>query len=282
MNILKLRQLLQQFFIEDIGDGDISSTSIFPPSEKGQFSFYAKSDGLFCGAHIIQQAFHLLDPSIHVTLHVADGDSITYNQRLATIEGPIQTLLSGERVVLNLVQRMSAIATMTERAVAQTANTNTRICDTRKTTPGLRMLEKYAVRVGGGYNHRFGLYDCIMLKDNHIAFCGSITAAIERARQTIGHTVNIEVEIESEAQLHEAVEAGADIIMFDNCTPQQITAWRPYVPAHIVTEASGGITLETIAAYAASGVDYISLGFLTHSVQAFDMSARVTRKGATI
>lgn len=280
MNVLKLQQLLQQFFIEDIGEGDISSTTIFPKAQLGTFSFYAKEDGIFCGQHVIEQGFTLLHPQIDITLHVQDGDRITRGMTLATITGPIQTLLSGERVVLNLVQRMSAIATMTQQAVAETAGTQTKICDTRKTTPGLRMLEKYAVRIGGGFNHRHGLYDCIMLKDNHIAFCGSITEAVTKARKTSGHTVKIEVEIETKAQLEEAIDAGADIIMFDNCTPEQIAKWKQAVPPHIITEASGGITLDDIAAYAASGVDYISLGFLTHSVQAFDISALVELKGA--
>ena len=280
MNLFKLQHMLKEFFIEDIGDNDLSSTTIFPADEAGQFSFYAKEDGIFCGTPIIETGFALLHPSIRVTMHVAEGARIAYGDKLATIAGPIQLLLSGERVVLNLLQRLCAIATMTHAATSQTAGTTTKICDTRKTTPGLRMLEKYAVRIGGGYNHRSGLYDCIMLKDNHIAFCGSITEAVTRARQAIGHTVKIEVEIETRAQLQEAIEAHADIIMFDNQTPETIREWQQLVPETIVTEASGGITLDTIASYAQSGVHYISLGFLTHSVKAFDISALVELKGA--
>lgn len=280
MNLFKLQHMLKEFFIEDIGDNDLSSTTIFPADEAGQFSFYAKEDGIFCGTPIIETGFALLHPSIRVTMHVAEGARIAYGDKLATIAGPIQLLLSGERVVLNLVQRLCAIATMTHAATSQTAGTTTKICDTRKTTPGLRMLEKYAVRIGGGYNHRSGLYDCIMLKDNHIAFCGSITEAVTRARQAIGHTVKIEVEIETRAQLQEAIEAHVDIIMFDNQTPETIREWQQLVPETVVTEASGGITLDTIASYAQSGVHYISLGFLTHSVKAFDISALVELKGA--
>ena len=279
MNEFKLQNLLKDFFIEDIGDNDLSSTSIFPANEMGQFSLYAKADGLFCGTPVIETGFTMLHPSTRVTMHVEEGACISFGEKLATIEGPIQTLLSGERVVLNLVQRLCAIATMTRKAVLQTIGTATRICDTRKTTPGLRMLEKYAVRTGGGYNHRSGLYDCIMLKDNHLAFCGSLTEAVRRARLANGHTVKIEVEVETFAQLQEAIDAGADIIMFDNQTPETIRKWQSYVPKSIITEASGGITLAHVAAYAQSGVDYISLGFLTHSVNAFDISALVELKG---
>ena len=167
--------------------------------------------------------------------------------------------LSGERVILNLIQRMSGIATNARKAVELTKGTNAKICDTRKTMPGLRMLDKYAVRTGGAYNHRSGLYDCIMLKDNHIAFAGSISKAVQLAKSKIGHTVKIEVEIETKEQLLEAIEAGADIIMFDNRTPEEIKQWLPLVPEHITTEASGGITLDNLRKYAESGVEWISL-----------------------
>lgn len=185
----------------------------------------------------------------------------------------------GERVILNLIQRMSAIATAAHLAVQEIAGTNTKICDTRKTIPGLRMLDKYAVRIGGAFNHRNGLFDAIMLKDNHIAFAGSMTNAIQAAREKVGHTVKIEVEIETKKQLDEAILAGADIIMFDNRSPEEIRAWLPAVPSSITTEASGGITLENIRAYAQTGIQWISLGSLTHSVKAFDISALVQMKG---
>lgn len=279
MNRIKLKQMLTQFFNEDIGDGDISSTTIFAPEEMGIFSFYAKDNGIFCGQHIITEGFSLLDTSITVTLYKKDGESIAYGDKLAQIEGPLATLLTGERVILNLVQRMCGIASAANLAVQQTVGTTTKICDTRKTMPGLRMLDKYAVRTGGAYNHRSGLYDAIMLKDNHIAFAGSITNAVKKARAAIGHTVKIEVEIENEEQLIEAIAASADIIMFDNCTPENIKKWLPLVPTHIATEASGGITHSNIAAYAASGIQWISLGALTHSVTAFDISALVQPKG---
>ncbi len=271
--------MLKQFFNEDIGDGDLSSELIFSPTQQGAFSFYAKEDGIFCGVPIIEHGFRLLDPSIVITLHKQDGESVKSGDLIAHMQGSLQKLLIGERVILNLIQRMSAIATATQSAVKETIGTETKILDTRKTIPGLRMLDKYAVRIGGGYNHRNGLYDAIMLKDNHIAFAGSITKAIESARAKIGHTIKIEVEIETKAQLDEAVAAGADIIMFDNRTPAEIRDWLPSIPSHIATEASGGITLENLKAYAQSGVQWISLGALTHSVQAFDISALVHLKG---
>ncbi|KOY81443.1 carboxylating nicotinate-nucleotide diphosphorylase [Lysinibacillus macroides] len=279
MNIIKLEEMLKQFFNEDIGDGDLSSEFIFSAKQEGAFSFYAKESGIFCGAPIIEHGFLLLDHSMEIQLNKQDGDTVEAGDVLAVIKGPLQKLLMGERVILNLIQRMSAIATATHQAVQKTKGTHAKICDTRKTIPGLRMLDKYAVRIGGAYNHRHGLYDAIMLKDNHIAFAGSITKAVQIARAKVGHTVKIEVEIETKAQLDEAVTAGADIIMFDNRSPEEIRAWLPTVPSSIATEASGGITVENLQAYAQSGIQWISLGSLTHSVKAFDISALVQMKG---
>jgi len=271
--------MLTSFFNEDIGDGDLSSEAIFSPEEQGSFTFYAKEDGIFCGAQIIEIGFPLLDSTLHVQVLKKDGEPISKGDQLAIIKGSLRSLLTGERVILNLVQRMCGIATKANKAVAQTIGTKAHICDTRKTIPGLRMLDKYAVRIGGAYNHRNGLYDAIMLKDNHIAFAGSITKAVETARSKIGHTVKIEVEIETKEQLIEAIHAGADIIMFDNRTPAEIRDWISLVPPHIATEASGNITLDNLRAYAESGVQWISLGSLTHSVPAFDISALVQPKG---
>lgn len=282
MNKIKLQTMLKQFFNEDIGDGDLSSDLLFSSSDKGSFTFYAKETGIFCGVEIIQIGFSLLDPSLQISLLKKDGETIEAGDELAVIEGPLQGLLSGERVILNLVQRMSSIATNASKAMALIAGTNAKICDTRKTIPGLRMLDKYAVRTGGAYNHRSGLYDCIMLKDNHIAFAGSISKAVNTAKSKIGHTVKIEVEIETKEQLIEAIEAGADIIMFDNRSPEEIRNWLPLVPSQIITEASGGITFDNLRAYAESGVEYISLGALTHSVKALDISALVELKGEMV
>lgn len=279
MNTIKLKTLLKEFFNEDIGDGDLSSELLFSPSQQGSFTFYAKEEGIFCGTDVIKTGFYILDRSLEVTLLKNDGDSIKKGDQLARIDGSLRSLLTGERVILNLIQRMSGIATNAAKAVALTEGTNAKVCDTRKTIPGLRMLDKFAVRTGGAFNHRSGLYDCIMLKDNHIAFSGSITNAVQTAKSKVGHTVKIEVEIETKEQLLEAIEAGADIIMFDNRTPEQIQQWLPLVPEHITTEASGGITLENLRGYAESGIEWISLGALTHSVKALDISALVELKG---
>lgn len=268
--------MLEQFYIEDIGDGDVSSAYLFPESETGEMQLIAKMTGIFCGEQVIQQCLQIVDSSLIGVCHVRDGACIQKGQVLATITGAVQSLLKSERVMLNLIQRMSGIATETNEVVKKVEGTATKICDTRKTMPGLRMLDKYAVRTGGGFNHRFGLYDAVMLKDNHIVFSSSILHAVQTVRKSLGHTVKIEVEIESEKALKEAIEAQADIIMFDNCTPEEIKKWRKIVPNSIVTEASGMITKETIVEYADTGVDYISLGYLTHSVKAFDISANLS------
>ncbi|MCY9091712.1 carboxylating nicotinate-nucleotide diphosphorylase [Bacillus mojavensis] len=274
MNLLKLKKLLNHFFHEDIGTGDLTSQSIFE-GQNCEASIVAKSDGIFAGAAVIKEGFALLDEKVQTCLHKKDGDHLQKGDVIAVLRGPAAALLSGERVVLNLIQRLSGIATMTRQAVARLDDDQIKICDTRKTTPGLRMLEKYAVRVGGGYNHRFGLYDGIMIKDNHIAACGSIAKACEKARQAAGHMLNIEVEIESEEQLREAILAEADVIMFDNCPPDTVRHFANITPDHIKTEASGGITLESLPAFRGTGVNYISLGFLTHSVKSLDISMDV-------
>ncbi len=275
MNKFKLCSLLNHFFIEDIGEQDITTDLIFADDTKGEIVFIAKEAGIFCGEEIIKTGFRLFDSEIAIEVQVKDGDRIEAGQRLAVVSGKINDLLKGERVILNLVQRMSGIATLTNKAVAALNSSHTKICDTRKTTPGLRMLEKYAVRTGGGFNHRFGLYDGIMIKDNHISFAGSITRAVETARKNCGHMVKIEVEVETEEQVIEAVKAKADVIMFDNRTPEEIKEFIKLVPEGIVTEASGGIQLSTLPAYSDTGVDYISLGFLTHSYKALDISVKV-------
>ncbi|MDQ0219354.1 carboxylating nicotinate-nucleotide diphosphorylase [Peribacillus cavernae] len=275
MNKLKLKQLLEQFFIEDIGDRDVTSDLLFTEQEQGTLTFIAKEGGVFSGCDVIQSGFFLLDEKASVQLFVKDGDSFYAGGELARITGDMAALLKAERVVLNLVQRMSAIATQAQKAVQILDGTKTKPCDTRKTTPGLRMLEKYAVRCGGASNHRYGLYDSVMIKDNHISFAGSISKAVMLAKSKVGLAVKIEVETESAEQVREAVEAGADIIMFDNRTPEQIKQLIPLVPVPIITEASGGINLENLSLYRDCGVDYISLGSLTHSVKALDISAKV-------
>jgi nicotinate-nucleotide pyrophosphorylase (carboxylating) len=272
---LKLRSLLEQFFIEDIGEQDITSDLIFTDDTNGEIVFLSKDNGIFCGEEIIKTGFKLLNQDIETQVFVKDGQALEFGQKLATASGKISDLLKGERVVLNLIQRMSGIATLTRKAVDTLDNGHTKICDTRKTTPGLRMLEKYAVTKGGGYNHRFGLYDGIMIKDNHISFAGSITHAVESVRAKAGHMVKVEVEVETEDQVKEAVSAGADVIMFDNRTPEEIKELIKLVPPGFITEASGGIQLSNLAGYRDTGVNYISLGFLTHSYKALDISVKV-------
>lgn len=275
MNKLKLRLQLEQFFLEDIGDRDVSSDLIFGKAGVGEIVFIAKASGVFCGENVIRTGFQILDPDSVVEMMTTDGALVEPGQKLAIVKGNIADLLKGERVVLNLVQRMSGIATKTKQAVEALASSHTRICDTRKTTPGLRMLEKYAVRCGGGFNHRYGLYDAVMIKDNHISFAGGITKAVDEVRNKIGHMVKIEVETEAKDQVLEAVEANVDCIMFDNRSPEEIKKLIPLVPSGIATEASGGISLETLPGYRDTGVDYISLGFLTHTVKALDISVKV-------
>ncbi|KAA0563706.1 carboxylating nicotinate-nucleotide diphosphorylase [Bacillus sp. CH30_1T] len=275
MNKMKLKSMLEEFYCEDLGDGDYSSEILFSKDDEGSFSFLMKESGIFCGKDVIELGFQIFNPSIQASVFIEDGVMVETGQLIAEIRGPMRDLLQAERVVLNLIQRMSGIATETHRAVQQVKGSGVRLCDTRKTTPGLRMLEKYAVRTGGGFNHRSGLYDAVMLKDNHISFAGSITNAVKKVKSQIGHMVKVEVEIETREQLVEAIESGADVIMFDNCSPETIMEWIPLVPSHIVTEASGGITRESLSTYAETGIHYISLGYLTHSVKSLDISARV-------
>lgn len=275
MNVLKVRKALESFFLEDIGERDVTSQLIFPENLKAKGTFLAKDTGVFAGRVVIEQGFRLLDESIQITFHKNDGDLVGKGEILASVEGPVASLLTAERVILNIIQRMSGIATMTQRAVRALESNHTRICDTRKTMPGLRMFDKYAVVCGGGYNHRFGLYDGVMIKDNHIAFAGSITKAVTSVKEKLGHMVKVEVETETKEQVHEAVAAGADIIMFDNRTPEEVHEFSKIVPSVIVTEASGGITIENLSKYGKTGVDYISLGVLTHSAGALDISFNI-------
>lgn len=274
MERFQLRRLLESFYTEDIGSGDQTSSFLFD-GEQCEAVIRSKATGLLAGTEIITEGFRLMSDDIQVTLKKRDGDSLSAGEAIAVMRGPAAALLTGERVVLNLLQRMSAIATQTCKAIQLLDDKHTRICDTRKTMPGLRMLDKYSVRIGGGYNHRFGLYDGIMIKDNHIAACGSITEAIQRARSCAGHMIRIEVEIESESQLLEAISAEADVIMFDNRSPEEVKYFASLTPSSIVTEASGGITLLTLPQFRGTGVDYISLGFLTHSVSNLDISMNV-------
>ncbi|EHG1703484.1 carboxylating nicotinate-nucleotide diphosphorylase [Listeria monocytogenes] len=272
MNSILMNQAIQAFLLEDIGQHDLSAETVFPRDTMGEGVFLAKETGILCGISIPPKVYELLGGNIQFEAYKKDGDWIQKGDIIAAATAPVRTLLSGERVILNLMQRMSGIASQTNFAVKQLDDSAIRICDTRKTAPGLRAFDKYAVQTGGGFNHRNGLYDGVMLKDNHIAFSGGITSAVSTVREKLGHMVKIEVETETAEQVKEAVQAGADIIMFDNRTPEEIKQLVKLVPPHITTEISGNVTLENIHRYKGSGANYLSLGSLTHSVRAFDIS----------
>ncbi|HHY21173.1 MAG TPA: carboxylating nicotinate-nucleotide diphosphorylase [Bacilli bacterium] len=281
MNQLLVEQKLREFFNEDIGTGDLTVTAIYREGEVMKGTLIAKQEGVFAGEAVIATGYSLLDSKAKVDFFIKDGETVSVGDKIAEVTANVHALLSGERVILNLIQRMSGIATLTSLAKQRLNDSHIQICDTRKTVPGLRMFDKYAVRCGGGMNHRIGLYDGVMIKDNHIVAAGGIKEAVQRVKSVLGHMVKIEVETESEEEVKEAVEAGADIIMFDNCTPEKIKEFVKLVPEHIITEISGGITLENIAHYQGTGVHYLSLGFLTHSVTSLDISFNLQggRKG---
>ncbi|SDH25914.1 nicotinate-nucleotide pyrophosphorylase [carboxylating] [Alteribacillus persepolensis] len=272
MNTIQLKQMLERFFMEDIGTGDVTTKAIFSEEDTAKGQLIAKADGVFAGVDVLKEGFSLLDQRIETLVYKRDGETVNAGEVVAGIQGPTTAILSGERVLLNIVQRMSGIATMTKRAVTTLADESIRVCDTRKTMPGLRMLDKYAVACGGGSNHRFGLYDAAMIKDNHIAAAGSLEKAVAKVKNYGGHMIKVEVETTNEREVKEAVAANADVIMFDNCTPSQVRVLQALVPSSIVTEASGGIMIEDVAGYQGTGVDYLSLGCLTHSVTALDLS----------
>lgn len=266
-----LKHLLESGFREDIGSGDLTSASL-PQGNIVSGNFIAKSDGILAGTGAITEGYKLLDDSIAVKLLKTDGDSVAKGDLIATIKGPVQAILSGERTILNILQHLSGIATQTSAAVKNLEGSDTRVCDTRKTLPGWRVLQKYAVRCGGGFNHRMRLDDGIMIKENHIAAAGSITEAVKLVKKSAGLMVKTEVECETAGQVTEAVTAGAEIIMLDNKTPQEAKELCKQIPDSVIVELSGGITADTIGSYKECGADYISMGSLTHSVKAFDIS----------
>ncbi len=268
-----------EFLAEDIGRGDITTQSTVPKDVRGQGSFLAKEDLVICGLAIAETVFlHLDEENPEIETHVKDGDEITSGTIFGTLKGYADVLLTGERVALNLLQRMSGVATETRKYVKAVEGTAAQIVDTRKTTPGLRMLEKYAVTVGGGKNHRFGLDDGVLIKDNHITLAGGITEAVTAAKKRVGHLHKIEVEISNWAQLREAIEAGADIVMLDNQTPEEaekLVEMARNLNPNVMIEASGGMNLDTVRGFAEAGVDLISVGRLTHSAKAVDISFKI-------
>lgn len=276
--------LLPQFYVddiikkaiqEDINYLDTATAYVIPEDAVTTAKFVSKADGILCGIDVALRVFTLLDPDCRFTVYKKDGDRINKGELIATMEGKASMLLQGERTALNLLQHMSGIATATNECVELVKGTDVSIADTRKTLPGLRALQKYAVTCGGGKNHRYNLSDCAMLKDNHIDAGGGITATVKKLREKIGHTVKIEVETRNMDEVKEAVSAGADIIMLDNMTAEQMKEAVIYIDGRALTEASGNITAENIREKALSGVDIISMGALTHSVKAFDISMRI-------
>jgi nicotinate-nucleotide pyrophosphorylase (carboxylating) len=272
MIYIHLKEIIQEALREDIGMGDLTSGSVFSPDHRSKGTFTAKAGGVISGLESISIAYDFLGVNVEVNLHKKDGDQVSKKEVIATVEGPTQVLLSAERVILNIVQHLSGIASATSEVINLLNDNTITVTDTRKTLPGLRALQKYAVTCGGGKNHRFRLDDGVMIKDNHIKAAGSITKAVEMVRSNIGHMVNIEVETESKEQVLEAIEAKADVIMLDNRTPEEVRALSEIIPGNITIEVSGGITPENISAYKGCGADVISLGWLTHSVKAMDIS----------
>lgn len=272
MDRARLDTLLLSFLQEDIGHGDLSSEPLFVNNETGSAHLVARESFVAAGAKTIAgRVFHLQNHDIQCMDAVADGTVVATGDRLLTVSGAVVDLLKAERVALNLLQRLSGIATLTERFVAITKHFPVRIIDTRKTTPGLRMLEKYAVRVGGGYNHRFNLSDGVLIKDNHIAACGSLTKAVAILREKVPHTIKIEVETDTLAQVRECLESGVDIIMLDNMDLDTMKQAVVMIDGNALVEASGGVHLATVASIAATGVDIISVGALTHSAPSCDI-----------
>lgn len=272
MNNIQLEKILKDAFAEDLGMGDLTTSSIFTIPQKKTGIYTAKADGVLAGLEAIKIGYKLLDDEAEVFFLKKDGDSVSKGEEIAKVSAKVQALLNGERVILNLVQHLSGIATATQQVITALDDSSITITDTRKTLPGLRALQKYAVRCGGGKNHRFRLDDGVMIKDNHIKAAGSITKAVEMAKNSIGHMVKIEVEVENHEQLQEAVESGADVIMLDNRLPEEVREMVTLIPDHIIVEVSGGITPENISGYKNCGADVISLGWLTHSVKALDIS----------
>lgn len=272
MNKLLAKELIASYLKEDIGTGDLSTNLVFGNNIRGEGYFLAKDDGVICGTDIIDLTYSFFSDDYSITLLKKDGDFVKKGDKIAKVEGKVSTLLTAERTVLNLMQLMSGIATMGKRLVTALDDPSIKIVDTRKTHPGLRIFEKYAVTCGGCYNHRYALYDGVMLKDNHIAFAGGITNAVNKVKSQLGHMVKVEVETETKEQVIEAVNAGADVIMFDNRTPDEIKELQKLVPSHIITEASGGITIDTIGGFKGCGVNVISVGSLTNGVKPLDIS----------
>ncbi|MBB4283719.1 nicotinate-nucleotide pyrophosphorylase (carboxylating) [Agrobacterium tumefaciens] len=269
---LIIEPLVRNALLEDLGlAGDITSAAVIPADHRSVVVMAAREPGVIAGLDAADLAFQLVDPAIAMKRHVQDGATVAPGDIIATIEGPSRGLLTAERTALNFLGHLSGIASVTAKIVAAIAGSKASVACTRKTTPGLRALEKYAVRAGGGMNHRFALYDAVLIKDNHIAVAGGVREAIRRARQGVGHLVKIEVEVDTLAQLRDVMDEGVDAVLLDNMTPEQLREAVGIVAGRAITEASGRINPQTAAAIAATGIDLISVGWLTHSAPVLDI-----------
>lgn len=267
--------LLELAFAEDVGDGDHTTLSTIPADEMGKQRLIVKEEGIIAGIEIAKKVFDKFDPELKMTTYIADGAHVKPGDIAFVVEGRVRSLLQTERVMLNIMQRMSGIATVTAKYQAKLEGLKTKVLDTRKTTPGLRMLEKEAVRIGGGCNHRIGLFDMILIKDNHVDFAGGIKEAIESAKKyckETGRDLKIEIEVRNTDEINQALEVGVDRIMLDNFTPERTREAVELINGRVEIESSGGITIDTLRAYGECGVDFISVGALTHSVKGLDMS----------
>jgi len=276
MNPFILDPILRRALEEDIGTGDVTTLATIEPGTPASAELVAKEDFVLSGINVARRVFHLLEADTAFEKLIEDSQVVKRGDVLAWIKGEAATLLQGERVALNLLQRMSGVATLTAAFVKAIDGTGAVIVDTRKTTPGLRVLEKYSVRVGGGGNHRMALYDAVLIKENHVAAAGGITPAVHRARQRVPHTQKIEVEVRSQDEVTEALDAGADILLLDNMSLGELRACVDLVGDRALTEASGGVTLDTVRDIAETGVRLISVGALTHSSRAVDISMLFT------
>lgn len=272
LNKIYVDNLIKTALLEDINYCDVTTDYLIPAEQMGKGKLVAKAEGILCGVEVAARVFELIDSDIKIKILIKDGESVKYGDEIMRLEGRTASLLKGERTALNLIQHMSGIATAANQATKLVEGTNASIADTRKTLPGMRPLQKYAVMTGGAKNHRYNLSDAAMLKDNHIDAAGGITAAVTALRKKIGHMTKIEVETRNLDELKEALAVGADIIMLDNMSPELMKEAVAITDGRAVLEASGGITNETLRAVAESGVDIISIGALTHSVKAFDIS----------
>ena len=260
---------------EDLGPGDHTTWAVIDPSIKGRARLMAKEEIVLAGIEVFGKVLSRLDPKIEVECNFHDGDVVAKAKDIGVVKGSIRGILSGERTALNFLQHLSGIATLTRRYVEKTDPSKVRVIDTRKTTPGLRVLEKYAVRVGGGFNHRFGLFDGVLIKDNHIAAVGSISKAVAKIKATVPHTLRIEVEVDDIKGLKQALEAGADAILLDNMSVKEMKEAVTIAGGRVLLEASGGITLESIEEISQTGVNLISVGAITHSARSVDISLEV-------